>query len=101
MTAPSRGSYNRRGAIDLKRDDHGAWAILCDRLARGLSFEDIANELGVSVAHLLEWANCSYRPQERKSRHLSLPKGSPVYQQAVAAERVRSGVRLARRLASR
>lgn len=68
-----------RGQQDgtLPHDDHEAWGVLRDRLARGLTFEDIAIELGVGVDHLLDWANFVYQPERRDHTTTVSPTRAP------------------------
>lgn len=61
MTSP----YNRRGAIDLKPDDHALWACVQKRVAQRWSWEQIAAEIGCKVDDLIHWANWVYQPPKK------------------------------------
>lgn len=57
--------YNRRGAIDLKPDDHEFWRLVQKRVALKWSWEQIAAEIGCDVDDLIHWANWVYQPPKK------------------------------------
>lgn len=103
--------YNRRGAIDLKPDDHEFWRLVQKRVAQKWSWEQIAAEIGCEVGELINWANWVYQPPKlpkvsstqswartEHQRLKDLPEAAPIRQtrQFMAWKRARDGARAAR-----
>ncbi|SDG34952.1 hypothetical protein [Pelagibacterium luteolum] len=58
-----KSQFNRRGAFDLRPDDHDTWACVQKRVAQKWSWEQIADEIGCNVGALIQWANYIYKPR--------------------------------------
>ena len=78
----------------FRADDHELWALVQTRIAKKLSWEEIAAEVGCEAMELVHWANDVYRGKKKRPDR---PTHRVVYSEATREPPVWSPAANARR----